>query len=44
MNQPKFSGEFEEQYYHKEGYIPLDPNTFYNDTYEQNVQKPTKKS
>ena len=43
MKQPKFSGEFEEQYYLKEGYIPLDPNTFYNDTYEENVQKPIKK-
>ena len=26
-----FSGEFEEEYYHKEGYILLDPNTFYDD-------------
>jgi hypothetical protein len=27
----KFSGEFEEEYYNKQGYIPLDPNTFYDD-------------
>ncbi len=27
----KFSGEFEEEYYLKEGYILLDPNTFYDD-------------
>lgn len=42
MNQPNFSGEFEEEYYHNKGYIPLDPNTFYEDTYEENVQKPQK--
>lgn len=38
----KFSGEFEEEYYHKEGYIPLDPNTFYDDiniSFEQNSPK-----
>ena len=26
-----FSGVFEEEYYHKEGYTLLDPNTFYDD-------------
>jgi len=29
-----FSGVFEEEYYHKEGYILLDPNTFYDDIEE----------
>ena len=47
MKQPKFPGEFEETYYHNEGYITLDPNIFYMDNtqnIEENVQKPIENS
>ena len=38
----KFSGVFEEEYYHKEGYILLDPNTFYDDIEEYIKEKDLK--
>lgn len=37
-----FSGVFEEEYYHKEGYILLDPNTFYDDIEEYIKEKDLK--
>jgi hypothetical protein len=38
----KFSGVFEEEYYYNQGYIPLDPNTFYDDIEEDIKEKDLK--